>query len=228
MPEAQDCFQEYRSVITGYEVSNNVTVLVRDLQNVDRVIDEAVDAGGDYIRFNGLSFSLEDTSVLQSEARAAAVSNLEEKAANWPSWQEYNWAISYTLASLAGQRLRCSRRIRKGPGGLRGGQRGLHPDIPRGSLYFGECGWAVSDFDPGVANSSEASLVRSLRKAVAIYTMPCGAKSKHLSPYLPAKLGSQKRDPDHQFRPLASSGLHDSLEKATAELERISWCDCPG
>ena len=81
MPEAQDCFQEYRSVITGYEVSNNVTVLVRDLQNVDRVIDEAVDAGGDYIRFNGLSFSLEDTSVLQSEARAAAVSNLEEKAA---------------------------------------------------------------------------------------------------------------------------------------------------
>ncbi|MDE2844921.1 MAG: SIMPL domain-containing protein [Chloroflexota bacterium] len=81
MPVAQECFQEYRSVITGYEVSNNVTVLVRDLETVDQVIDEAVDAGGDNIRFNGLSFSLEDTSALQSDARAAAVSDLEEKAA---------------------------------------------------------------------------------------------------------------------------------------------------
>ena len=81
LPQAQECFQEYRSVITGYEVSNNVTVLVRDLETVDQVIDEAVDAGGDNIRFNGLTFSLEDTSALQSDARAAAVSDLEEKAA---------------------------------------------------------------------------------------------------------------------------------------------------
>ena len=81
MSEAKECFQEYRSVITGYEVSNNLTVLVRDLESVDDVIDEAVDAGGDNIRFNGLNFSLEDTSVLQSEARADAVANLEEKAA---------------------------------------------------------------------------------------------------------------------------------------------------
>ena len=87
-PKAQDCFQEYRSVITGYEVSNNLTVLVRDLETVDDVIDGAVDAGGDNIRFNGLSFSLEDTTELETEARSAAVSNLEDKAAE--------------LASLAG------------------------------------------------------------------------------------------------------------------------------
>ena len=87
-PKAQDCFQEYRSVITGYEVSNNLTVLVRDLETVDDVIDGAVDAGGDNIRFNGLSFSLEDTTELETEARSAAVSNLEAKAAE--------------LASLAG------------------------------------------------------------------------------------------------------------------------------
>ena len=81
MPQAQECFQEYRSVITGYEVSNNLTVLVRNLESVDDVIDGAVDAGGDNIRFNGLNFSLDDTSELQSEARASAVLNLEEKAA---------------------------------------------------------------------------------------------------------------------------------------------------
>ena len=79
-PSPQECFQEYRSVITGYEVSNSLTVLVRDLETVDDVIDGAVDAGGDHIRFNGLSFSLEDTKALETEARSAAVSDLEAKA----------------------------------------------------------------------------------------------------------------------------------------------------
>ena len=79
-PKGQECFQEYRSVIIGYEVSNNLTVLVRDLETVDDVIDGAVDAGGDNIRFNGLSFSLEDTTELESEARSSAVSDLAAKA----------------------------------------------------------------------------------------------------------------------------------------------------
>lgn len=79
-PGAQECFQEYRSVITGYEVSNNLTVLVRALETVDDVIDGAVDAGGDNIRFNGLSFSLEDTTELEAEARSEAVSDLAAKA----------------------------------------------------------------------------------------------------------------------------------------------------
>lgn len=79
-PKGQECFQEYRSVITGYEVNNNLTVLVRDLETVDDVIDGAVGAGGDNIRFNGLSFSLEDTTELESEARSSAVSDLAAKA----------------------------------------------------------------------------------------------------------------------------------------------------
>lgn len=76
---AQECFQEYQSVITGYEVSNNVTVRVRDLESVDDVIDGAVEAGGDSIRFNGLTFTLEDSTELLEEARAAAVADLEDK-----------------------------------------------------------------------------------------------------------------------------------------------------
>ena len=79
-PAAKECFQEYRSVITGYEVSNNITVFVRDLATVDDVIDGAVDAGGDNIRFNGLFFSLEDTTDLEMEARRAAVADLETRA----------------------------------------------------------------------------------------------------------------------------------------------------
>ena len=77
---AEECFQEYRSVITGYEVSNNVTVLVRDLETIDDVIDGAVEAGGDSIRFDGLSFSLEDSAELVEDARAAAVADLKDRA----------------------------------------------------------------------------------------------------------------------------------------------------
>ena len=87
----QECFQEYQSVITGYEVSNNVTVLVRDLDTVDDIIDSAVAAGGDNIRFNGLSFSLEETGELEAQARSQAVADLKAKASE--------------LASLAGVEL---------------------------------------------------------------------------------------------------------------------------
>ena len=76
----QECFQEYQSVITGYQVSNSVTVLVRDLETIDDVIDGAVEAGGDNIRYNGLSFSLEDTSTLKNDARTAAVNDLKGRA----------------------------------------------------------------------------------------------------------------------------------------------------
>ncbi len=78
--EDQECFQEYQSVITGYQVSNNVTVIIRDLETIDDAIDGAVEAGGDNIRFNGLSFSLEDTSTLKDDARTAAVTDLKGRA----------------------------------------------------------------------------------------------------------------------------------------------------
>ena len=79
-PTTQDCYQEYQSVITGYQVENHVTALVRDLDSVDDVIDGTVDAGGDSIRFNGITFSLEDMSQLQVQARAAAVADLNDRA----------------------------------------------------------------------------------------------------------------------------------------------------
>ena len=76
----EECFQEYESVITGYQVSNSVTVIIRDLETIDDVIDGAVEAGGDNIRFNGLLFSLEDTSTLKVDARTAAVTDLKGRA----------------------------------------------------------------------------------------------------------------------------------------------------
>ncbi len=53
---------------------------VRDLENVGNIIDAVTEAGGDLIRFRGVNFSIEDTQALQEQARAAAVTDLQNKA----------------------------------------------------------------------------------------------------------------------------------------------------
>ena len=75
------CYQEWQQVLTGYQVSNTVNIKVRDLESLSPLIDAATAAGGDLTRFNGLTFSIEDTQELQQQARAAAVADLQERAA---------------------------------------------------------------------------------------------------------------------------------------------------
>ena len=64
---------------TRYHVSNNVSVMIRDLDSVGEVLDAAVEAGANNIF--GVQFSREDTLELESEARAKAVARATEKAA---------------------------------------------------------------------------------------------------------------------------------------------------
>ena len=67
-------------VIRGYRVTSTLAVTVRDLDRVGEVIDDAVDAVGDPIRVQGVSFSIEDPAALQSEARALAMADAKAKA----------------------------------------------------------------------------------------------------------------------------------------------------
>ena len=76
----QECFLEREQVIAGFNVTNQLTVNVRDLDAVGGIIDDVAEAGGDLIRFRGISFTIEDTEELQDQARAAAVADLTEKA----------------------------------------------------------------------------------------------------------------------------------------------------
>ena len=76
------CFTERQSVITGYEVNNQLVVRLRDLDIVGDVIDEVTDAGGDLTRFQGISFSLEDTGKLEEKALTAAIEDAQAKAAH--------------------------------------------------------------------------------------------------------------------------------------------------
>ena len=75
-----DCYVVRERAISGYRVSNGLSVRVRDLESVSNLIDRVIGAGGDLIRFQGVSFTIEDTSQLEEQARAAAVADLKEKA----------------------------------------------------------------------------------------------------------------------------------------------------
>ena len=65
----------------GYQVSNGLDVTVRNLATTGTVIDAAIAAGGDNIVFEGLYFSFSDTTALEQTARQAAVSDMQDKAA---------------------------------------------------------------------------------------------------------------------------------------------------
>jgi uncharacterized protein YggE len=66
--------------ITGYEVSNMLTVKIRSVENAGAIIDSVVAAGGDNIRMNGISFSVENPSQYYAEARNLAMQDASNKA----------------------------------------------------------------------------------------------------------------------------------------------------
>jgi uncharacterized protein len=62
----------------NYRVSNNVTVVVRDLDNIGAVVDAAVEAGANNIY--GIEFRVDDPSAQESEARQNAIDDARAKA----------------------------------------------------------------------------------------------------------------------------------------------------
>ena len=67
-----------RPRITGYRVSNQVTVRVRDLEKVGAVLDAVMGAGANEIA--GISFSIADPTPLLDEARKRALADARRKA----------------------------------------------------------------------------------------------------------------------------------------------------
>ncbi|MFO0780680.1 MAG: SIMPL domain-containing protein [Candidatus Gracilibacteria bacterium] len=75
--------------IIGYNLTQEITVKVRDLQKVDDILDSATKAGANQV--GALAFDLDDAGSVKKEARAKAFDKAKEKA------QE--------MASMAGVRL---------------------------------------------------------------------------------------------------------------------------
>ena len=60
-----------RRILVGYQVSNQVTAKVTDLDNLGATLDALVEAGGN--TFSGLRFALDDDSEARNEARRLAM-----------------------------------------------------------------------------------------------------------------------------------------------------------
>jgi uncharacterized protein YggE len=73
-------FDQKGQRITGYTVNNTLTARVRGLDNAGPIIDAAAFATGDAIRFDGVSFSIDDTSEVIAQARQDAVKRAIDQA----------------------------------------------------------------------------------------------------------------------------------------------------
>ncbi len=60
-------------VLIGYQVTNQLSVKIRHLDNIGPIIDDVVEVGGNPVQINGITFTIEDTSELSVQAREAAV-----------------------------------------------------------------------------------------------------------------------------------------------------------
>ena len=69
-----------RQVLTGYFVNNVVKVRIRELEKACEVIDRTASAGGDSIRINGISFTVDDLSPYKVLLRKGAVEDSLVKA----------------------------------------------------------------------------------------------------------------------------------------------------
>ena len=71
---------EDREVLLGYRVTNTVTAKVRKVDDTGTIIDDVARAGGDYIRINNISFTVDDPTAYHKEAREKAMADAEAKA----------------------------------------------------------------------------------------------------------------------------------------------------
>lgn len=62
-----------------YHVTNQLTVVVNDINKVSAMIDAAINAGATTV--NGVEFEAKDTSALEGQARAAAIKDAQARAA---------------------------------------------------------------------------------------------------------------------------------------------------
>ena len=78
--------------IQGYQVSNAVTIVVRDLDALGPVLDQAVSVGANTI--NGIAFEIADTQEIEEQARRRAVADATAKA------ETYADAAGFTLGAI--------------------------------------------------------------------------------------------------------------------------------
>ena len=85
---------------TGYTASNQLSVTVRDLDNLGRTMDAIVQQGGNTI--SGLQFSLDDPSEARNEARRQAIQTAVKRANLYAQETGYRVARIVTINEQSG------------------------------------------------------------------------------------------------------------------------------
>ena len=81
-------------VLTGYTVSNTVKAKIFEVDKVGKIIDDAAGAGGDYVRINGVDFTVDDPNPYKTTIRKMAVEDAVNKA------QEYALLTNVELGPI--------------------------------------------------------------------------------------------------------------------------------
>lgn len=80
--------ESQRNVFRGYQVSNRVSVKLRDIEGTGAALDALVAAGATDL--SGPSFSIEDDEAAKEEARASAVERAQERAEAYAALYGYS------------------------------------------------------------------------------------------------------------------------------------------
>jgi uncharacterized protein YggE len=72
--------EDNKQVLRGFVVTNIVTAKLRDIDKTGELIDAALTAGGDLSRVDSLSFTIDDPTTLETEARQLAVEEARQRA----------------------------------------------------------------------------------------------------------------------------------------------------
>ena len=76
-------YQDGVETLIAYRVNHHTTMKARDLDAVGEIIDDVAEAGGDAIRINGISFTVEDRTPFTEQLREAAVEDAMAKARHY-------------------------------------------------------------------------------------------------------------------------------------------------
>ncbi|MFA4835385.1 MAG: SIMPL domain-containing protein [Dehalococcoidia bacterium] len=69
-----------QEILVGYRVTNMVNAKLRELQKAGQIIDSVAQAGGDLTRIQGISFTVEDPTRFEDQAREKALADAKAKA----------------------------------------------------------------------------------------------------------------------------------------------------
>jgi uncharacterized protein YggE len=95
-------YTEGGRVLRGYVVSNQIEARMLDTKALQGAIDASLEAGGDFVRFDGLRFELSDRTAVEEIARREAVKAARAKATQLAQLLDLELGAPVAIEELAG------------------------------------------------------------------------------------------------------------------------------